>query len=130
MPTNDSLELINNFDKPFYDARSLFTDGLGLSYYKNDFYLQDVGGITDEVELTAYVKDEDTTGVLYSLFPNSIAEENIKRIQVYPNPGKNYIVVDSDSKQEKEIYDLQAKKLISTKNQKIDISSLSREIHT
>ncbi|MEJ6794977.1 MAG: T9SS type A sorting domain-containing protein [Flavobacteriales bacterium] len=67
--------------------------------------------------------------MLHSLFPTSIAEENIKRIKVYPNPGKNYIIVDSDSKQEKEIYDLQAKKLISTKNQKIDISSLSRGIY-
>lgn len=108
-------------------------EGLGITsntYYTNDMYVAQC--------LTAYVKENDTTGLIYpdtQLSAIAKKQNEVSNISIYPNPAKDllYIHTDSETPAVSEIYDNLGRTIVSqqlthTSNQ-IDVSSLQNGIY-
>jgi hypothetical protein len=61
----------------------------------------------------------------FSYFTNSVEEQSAAQLEVYPNPAQDYLIVkNGDADLPKEIYNLQGKKMQSSQEERIVISSL------
>ena len=126
----------------FLENNASLTDITGLNALvtvSNNFYIQNNSNLTNcnidyicngsNSNITISNNNTGCNDITEACSALSIIDEEINTVKIYPNPTKGFINLISNNLLNVELYDMLGKKVLTTNNIKIDLSSFKTGIY-
>ena len=126
----------------YLEDNASLTDITGLNALvtvSNNFYIQNNSNLTNcnieyicngsNSNITISNNNTGCNDITEACIALSIIDEEINTVKIYPNPTKGFINLISNNLLNVELYDMLGKKLLTTNNKKIDLSSFKTGIY-